>query len=98
MELWTDAHVPAAFSASPTGEALPVLPVGGQEQSRGHPVRSQELRGDVDLVSHGFKWRCPWVIQVESLPAVLSVCPSWAHEKLWLGVQVWSCLHAVEAF
>ena len=29
MELWTGAHVPVAFSASPIGEVPPVLPVKG---------------------------------------------------------------------
>ena len=29
MELWTGAHVPVAFSASPIGEVPSVLPVKG---------------------------------------------------------------------
>lgn len=47
MELWTDARVPVAFSASPTGEAPPALPVRGQEQ-----------RGATqwDLRSRGVMW------------------------------------------
>lgn len=51
MELWTDAHVPVASSASPIGEAPHALPVEGCEQRRCHPVGTQEqkLGGDVDL-------------------------------------------------
>lgn len=52
MELWTDAHVLVASSASLTGEAPPVLLVMSQERMRCLPVGSQEQEqgGDVGSV------------------------------------------------
>lgn len=61
MELWTDAHVPVASSASLTGEVPPVLLVRGQEWMRCHLVETQEQEqgGDVGLVQSRFNLRCP---------------------------------------
>lgn len=42
MELWTDAHVPVAFSASLTGEVPPALPTGAESRQHATPLGTQE--------------------------------------------------------